>query len=350
MIMTSGGMYGGPSLEEQLTAAAAAVSGRQLVPMARIDDAVRRVLRVKHALGLISLEPPPEDAAEAAREGRGAAAPDDSCVGCEAHRTLARQAVSQSAVLLLNRDGILPLASSRTLAQAAEAPSLYVTGRGADHLGMQCGGWSLEWQGIPERGQRFTTGTTLWEAVHAACERAVLVPCEASAADAAQRIRQHQVEAELLRQLRASSQPAADGPQQSRAADSAPIAIVVAGEPPYAEGGGDTRDLALGMWDVELIDSLAADGVRVVLLLLSGRPLVLPPSTLEKLAALVACWLPGTEGDGIADVLFGLRPFSGALGFSWPASNAQAVLAVRRKEAPLFARGHGLRTVVLGTV
>ena len=125
------------------------------------------------------------------------------------------------------------------------------------------------------------------------------------------------------------------------------------------QGGGDTLDLRLPVEDVDLISALHATGARIVLVLLSGRPLVLTPSTLDQLSALVAAWLPGTEGDGVADVLFGRRPFSGALSYSWPRSNEQAALAARRPlkaasrsplspqregRTPLFPLGFGLRT------
>ena len=315
MIMTPGGMYGGPTLAEQLAAARTTVE-RGLVPMSRVDDALRRILRVKHALGLL-------DDDKSTRVDALSPAAFDSCVGCAAHRTLSRRAAAQSAVLLINRDGLLPLLKR-------PCPPLYVTGRGASHLGMQCGGWSMEWQGIHDGTKRFTPGTTIWEGIRAACDSAILLPDTASAASAL-------LQKETVRR------------ERSEAPEEPPVAIVVTGERAYAEGGGDTLDLTLGSEDVALISSLAATGARVVLLLLSGRPLVIPPETLEHLAALVACWLPGTEGDGVADVVFGRRPFSGQLSFSWPRNNEQASLEGRRGKSPdarpLFAFGFGLRTV-----
>ena len=299
MIMTPAGLYNGPSLSEHIAAVTEAVTKRKTVPMSRIDDAVRRILRVKHAIGLFSAT-----VADPASY--------ESCVGCEAHRSLSRKAVSQSCVLLVNKNGVLPLTSP------SSSTGIYVLGRGANHLGMQCGGWSMEWQGIPDGTKRFTTGTTIWEGIQTRCKTAKLLTDNTDAAAWIQ----------------------LDG-------GTSPVAIVVTGEGPYAEGGGDTKDLTLPDADVELIASLKRVNVRVVLCLLSGRPLVIPPETLEQCDAFVACWLPGTEGDGVADVLFGDAPFTGRLSFSWPKTNAQATLGARsgtrtRGQVPLFPLGFGV--------
>jgi beta-glucosidase len=284
MVMTAGGMYGDVPLADQLEVAERAV-GEGLVPMARIDDAVRRILRVKAAMRLLDDAPPPQ--------------PDlDGCVGCAAHRATARAAVRKSLVLLRNERGALPL--------AAAAP-LLVAGRGAHDLGMQCGGWSMEWLGF--RGNEATEGTTIYDGVRAACVGAV-----------------------LLAEGEAPPPPAA-----------APVAVVVVGEAPYAEAAGDTHDLTLDAADAALIDALHdPTGARtLVCVLLCGRPLVLPPPLLAKLDALVVAWLPGTEGAGVADLLFGDAPFEGRLSFSWPRDNAQARREAR-EEDPLFRRGFGL--------
>ena len=151
MVMTAGGMYGDVPLADQLEVAERAVGDEGLVPMARIDDAVRRILRVKAAMRLLDDAPPPQ--------------PDlEGCVGCAAHRATARAAVRKSLVLLRNERGALPL--------AAAAP-LLVAGRGAHDLGMQCGGWSMEWLGF--RGNEATEGTVIYDGVRAACAGAVLL-------------------------------------------------------------------------------------------------------------------------------------------------------------------------------
>ena len=217
MVMTAGGMYGDVPLADQLEVAERAV-GEGLVPMARIDDAVRRILRVKAAMRLLDDAPPPQ--------------PDlDDCVGCAAHRATARAAVRKSLVLLRNERGALPL--------RAAAP-LLVAGRGAHDLGMQCGGWSMEWLGF--RGNEATEGTTIYDGVRAACAGAVLL---------------------------------ADGEAPPPAA-AAPVALVVVGEAPYAEAAGDTHDLTLDAADAALIDALhdPAGARTLVCVLLCGRPLV----------------------------------------------------------------------------
>lgn len=311
MIMTSGGMFGGASLASQIAAVKKlVVQGR--VPMERIDDAVRRVVRVKRLL----LE---REQAEA--DGGMAALNVNACVGCAAHRAIARRAASQSAVLLINKDGLLPLKSTpapeRGSAGAAGA-AVIVTGAGANDLGAQCGGWSGEWQGM--RGNAWTDGgTTLWEAIRAEAGDGAELHTDASQALAAVR--------------------------SAMGHTAAPIAIVVGGEPPYAEGGGDTRDAGLSAADRSLVHDLNDAGARVVLLLLCGRPIHIPQTTLARVSALVACWLPGTEGGGVADVLFGRVHFSGKLSFSWPRDGTQARHERRQGESdPLFSRGFGLET------
>jgi beta-glucosidase len=280
------------------------------IRMARLDDAVKRIVRVKMAIGLLPrasgarVPPPPVGAALEELE---------ACVGCDAHRDVARRAVRGSMVLLKNERGALPLS-------AALGSGLAVAGEGADDLGMQCGGWTLSWMGV--RGKGFTRGTTVWQAVHARCPSATLL------ADGAY------WNARLGSWTGGLTAPS----QLARAS----TVLVVVGEHPYAEGGGDTRVAALAEADAALVDSLA-DGVRkIVLLLLCGRPLVIPPRTLAKIDALVAGWLPGTEGDGVADALFGSHQLTGRLSYAWPANAEQMTLAERQDGKALFPRGHGL--------
>ena len=332
MVMTAGGLWGDLPLEHQLRAARRCVE-QGAIPLERIDDAVRRILRVKAAIGLPMPVPPPPAAPVAApaaapvpppaaasqvalrmaadKAAYKAAAQRDqlhACVGCATHRRTAREAVRKSAVLLRLRNCVLPL-------KAESGAELLVCGRGADDLGMQCGGWTMQWQGV--KGNSHTRGTTIWLAVQATGAIATLLA------------------------------PGAIPPAPLGAGTGA-TAIAVLGEPPYAEGGGDTLDLTLRRDDAALVAALAKRGWRVVVVLLSGRPLVIPPETLEQMDALLAAWLPGTEGDGLVDLLFGTQPTSGRLSFSWPRSTQQAPWAQRqpsagnRENIPLYPLGFGL--------
>lgn len=256
------------------------------VSLARIEDAVTRILRVKSAMGL--LDPHRPQLADRSLQAE---------FGSAAHRKVARQAVRQSLVLLKNAGNVLPL--------SARARHIHVAGRGADDLGIQCGGWTITWQGRPGK---VTTGTTIREAI----------------------------------QKRAGSATQVSYSMDGSGAKGADVAVVVVGEMPYAEGVGDRSDLHLAPGDLALIDRVHASGVPVVLMLLSGRPLILGHA-LDQASAVLAAWLPGTEGDGISDVLFGDHAPSGKLGFSWPASMAQIPLSARAPgTAPLFPLGFGL--------
>jgi len=257
------------------------------LPMARIDDAVRRILAVKFRMGLF--ERPFSDAALRAK------------VGSPDHRAVARQAVRESLVLLVNKQQALPL--SPTL------PHVLVAGKAADDIGIQCGGWTIGWQGA---SGRTTDGTTVLEAVRRALPGGRV-------------------------DYSASGQPAAG----------AQAAIVVVGEAPYAEGQGDRKSLDLDPADVALVKRVKASALRTIVVLFSGRPMMLDP-ILGDADAIVAAWLPGTEGDGIADVLFGRYGPTGTLGHTWPKSMSQIPINVGPKgekpaETPLFDFGFGLR-------
>ena len=255
------------------------------VPLARIDDAVTRILRVKFALGM--MEPGAD------------LGPVEECrrqFGSAAHRALARRAVAGSLVLLKHRGGVLPLKPS--------ARRIHVAGRGADDLGMQCGGWTIDWQG--KRGAVTPGGTTILAAIRAAAGP----------------------QAEVTH--------AADG----SGAAGADVAVVVIGEEPYAEMKGDRADLALDKEDRAAVAAARQAGVPVVVVLLSGRPLILG-GVLDQADAVVAAWLPGTEGGGVAAGLFGATPFTGRLSFTWPRSMDEVPLA--KAAEPLFAAGFGLR-------
>lgn len=275
---------------KELTAAATAGE----VSSARIDDAVRRILRVKLALGLF------ENPLPAAGDAAGIRSPE--------HLELARTAVRESLVLLKNDNAALPLAH--------DTPVIFVAGIAADNLGMQSGGWTMEWQGIDGNG---IPGTTILDGIRAAAGPGTRV--------------------EFNRQGKFGNRLDANGKQLV-----ADAAIVVLGEAPYAEGLGDSATLSLP--ESEVLERVRSQVRRTIVVVISGRPLVLT-AQLEQMDALVAAWLPGSEGAGVADVLFGDFPFTGKLPFSWPRTVEQLPFAPGNATgcaAPLFAFGYGLST------
>ena len=250
------------------------------VPQSRIDDAVSRILRIKFQMGLF--ENPWPDPSLTAQ------------IGSPDHRQVARKCVQESLVLLKNKRHALPL--SKNLKHLA------VVGRGADDLGMQCGGWTIAWQGT---GQN-TRGTTILQAI-----RDIVSP-----------------------ETQVTYSP--DG-NDIKNADAV---IVVVGEKPYAEGPGDRTNLDLSMEDAALVTKAKASGAPVTTILISGRPMILG-SALPESNAFIAAWLPGTEGEGVADVLFGDAKPTGKLPREWPKNDQQfAANAMRGK--PLFPVGYGL--------
>lgn len=251
------------------------------VPMSRIDDAVLRILRQKEALGL--WQRPMVDRRLTAT------------IGSSAHREVARRAVRGSLVLLKN-EGALPL---------RPGARVLVAGPRADDLGVQCGGWTVSWQG--RKGAR-TEGTTILQG---------------------------------LRQVSAGKNEVIHAPLGEGAA-AADVIVAVVGEDPYAEGRGDRQNLSLRPEDKNLLERLRAVGKPMVIVLLSGRPLILE-GVIDHANALVAAWLPGTEGGGVADVLFGLVAPTGKLPYTWPARMDQIPInAGDGKEDPLFPFGFGL--------
>lgn len=257
------------------------------ISMERIDDAVLRILAVKFKLGLF--EQPFSDPAYR------------DTIGSDAHRELAREAVAKSLVLLKNDNSVLPFSKETGL--------IYVAGMLANDIGAQCGGWTIEWQG---KSGNITLGTTILDAI------------EATATGEVRFNRFGNFE-------------------EGRKAD---VAIVVVGEKPYAEGRGDNENPSLSENDIELIQRVREQAEQVVVILISGRPLIITEA-LPYTDAFVAAWLPGTEGQGVADVLFGDRPFTGKLPFSWPRSAEQlpfdfANLPADGCDAPLFPYGFGI--------
>jgi len=250
------------------------------VSQSRVDDAVARILRIKFRMGLF--EDPYTDPSLAAQ------------IGSPEHRQVAREAVRQSLVLLKNAQHALPLAKN--------LKHLVVVGTGADDLGMQCGGWTITWQGA---GQ-LTRGTTILQAIRQTVSSGTNVTFSPDGSDI----------------------------------KSADAVIVVIGERTYAESRGDRTTLDLAPEDAALVAKAKASGARVTTLLLSGRPLILG-SALDASDAFIAAWLPGTEGQGVADVLFGDVKPTGKLPRAWPRDSRQFAANSMTGE-PLFRVGFGL--------
>ncbi len=262
------------------------------IPMARIDDAVRRILRVKVRAGLFEKPSP------ANRPLSG----DSTLIGKESHRDVARQAVKESLVLLKNKGKTLPLdAKARIL----------VAGDAADNIGKQSGGWSITWQGTNNTNDDFPGGTSIFDGIN-----------------------EHVTEAGGKVIL------SVDGEFQEKP----DVAIVVFGEEPYAEGHGDRETLIYQQGnkrDLALLEKLKQQGIPVVSVFISGRPMWVN-AELNTSDAFVAAWLPGSEGAAVADVLFGKQDFKGKLPFSWPATPQQIVNIGDNDYAPLLPYGFGL--------
>jgi beta-glucosidase len=250
------------------------------VPMSRIDDAVTRILRVKFAMGLM-------DKSRSQLADRAV----QKSFGSPEHRAVAREAVRQSLVLLKNDGKVLPLSK--------KAARIHVAGKNADNIGNQCGGWTIDWQG--KTGDVTTGGTTILAAIRNTVPQTTKVTFSNDGTGAA----------------------------------GADVGVVVIGETPYAEMRGDRADLALSKEDVDAVKTIKAAGIPVVVILISGRPMILG-DLLDQANGLLAAWLPGTEGQGVADVLFGDYKPTGKLSFTWPRSMDQL-------HTPLFKYGYGLK-------
>jgi beta-glucosidase len=269
------------------------------IPAERIDDAVRRILRVKALAGLFT-RPPPKERADAGHF---------ELLGNAAHRALARAAVRESLVLLKNERGILPLSPHA---------HILVAGAASDRIAIQAGGWSVDWQGDHNRNEDFPGATSIFQGIRSAVSAGG-----------------------------GSVVWSADGSFATRP----DAAIVVFGEQPYAEYEGDRETLDFSSEDSQaltLLRTLHAQGIPTIALFLSGRPLWVNPE-LNASDAFVAAWLPGSEGEGIADVLFatpGGQPrfdFTGRLSFPWPRTAMPVVYDENDHCAgALFERGYGL--------
>ena len=272
------------------------------VPMSRIDDAVSRILTKKFQLGLF--EHPFTDRRNIDE------------IGSRAHHRVAREAAAKSSVLLKNKHETLPLRTRK---------GVYVAGSNADNIGNQAGGWTLTWQG---GSTNVIPGTTILDGVR------------------------------KLARGRVTHSPDASAP--IRPSDTG---IVVVGETPYSEGFGDVggprwgfdpgdggelrpvKDMQLSAEDKAAVDKVCAEARRCAVVVVSGRPLIIDPQRLASIDALVAAWLPGSEGVGVADTLFGRRGFTGKLPVTWPRTLAQEPINVGDANYdPLYPFGYGLRS------
>lgn len=253
------------------------------VTSARIDDAVRRILRMKFLLGLFD-QPYPSGIYT-------------SGVGSAAHRLVAREAVRKSVVVLKNsNNSVLPISTN--------VARVHVAGTFANNIGAQCGGWTITWQGSLGA---ITPGTTILQGISNTVSAGTTVTYSS------------------------------DG----TGASGATIGIVVIGESPYAESYGDNADLSISSSNRQTISNVANAGVPVVVVLLSGRPMIVTPQ-LPGWNAFAAAWLPGTEGQGIADILFGLYSPTGTLPCCWPSDMSQVPINTGDGKTPLYPYGFGL--------
>jgi beta-glucosidase len=252
------------------------------VPQSRIDDAVLRILRVKYAMGLME-----------AGANLMAVADDRKAFGSAAHRAIARQAARESVVVLKNEKRALPL--------VGKAGRIHVGGKNMNDIGNQCGGWTITWQG---KSGATTKGTTILTA---------------------------------LREMAGTVSSSVDG----SGAEGAKVGVAVIGEQPYAEFQGDRTDLKLSREDVAVVKNLKSAGIPVVAVIVSGRPLVID-EILSDADAIVAAWWPGSEGQGVVDVLLGKHAPKGKLSFTWPAAASTSFRRGDPGYKALFPFGHGL--------
>jgi beta-glucosidase len=292
-------MYMAPDSWRALYDSLLAQAKSGVVPTQRLDDAVARILRVKLRMGLFEAGPPSK------RPGAGKF----ETLGSPAHREIARRAVRESLVLLKNNGQLLPLKPRQRV---------LVAGDGAHNYAKQSGGWTLTWQGTGADNTRFPGATSVWEGIR-----------------------------DNVQSAGGSAELSEDGSYKQKP----DVAIVVFGENPYAEGVGDRRNLLLradGSNHLQVLAKLKAENIPVVAVFLSGRPLWVNRE-LNASQAFIAAWLPGSEGAGIADLLFRradgavAHDFRGKLSFSWPkAGNQYALHREKPGYDPLFAFGFGL--------
>jgi len=263
------------------------------VPMERLDDAVRRILRVKIASGIFTKGAP------STRKNAG----DESLLALPENKAVARQAVRESMVLLKNNGGILPLDASKTI---------MVIGDGANSISKACGGWTLSWQGTGHTNEEFPNGESILTGIREVVNEAGGKVIFSANGDANEKV---------------------------------DVVVAVYGEEPYAEFQGDldNLDFVPNGFDVRQLAEYRSKGIPIVSVFLSGRPLWSNPE-INLSDAFVAAWLPGTEGGGVSDMLFQRDPsydFTGRLSFSWPNSAVMPDDPAKQTEA-LFTLGYGL--------
>ncbi|NND16552.1 MAG: glycoside hydrolase family 3 C-terminal domain-containing protein, partial [Eudoraea sp.] len=263
------------------------------IPMTRLDDAVRRILRVKIASGIFTKGAP------STRKNAG----DESLLGLPENRAIARQAVRESMVLLKNKNGLLPLDAGKTI---------MVIGDGGDNVSKASGGWTLSWQGTGHTNDEFPNSETILDGIKEAVNEA---------------------SGKVIYSPNADNNEAAD------------VVIAIYGEDPYAEFQGDRENLDFvpNGFDTSILGEFRDKGIPVVSVFLSGRPMWSNPE-INMSDAYVAAWLPGSEGGGISDLLFQRDPsydFTGRLSFSWPGSAVVSANPAEQSE-PLFELGYGL--------
>jgi beta-glucosidase len=252
------------------------------IPQARVDDAVRRIVAVKCEMGLF------EASGKVDRALTGE-------VGSAAHRQVARKAVQESLDLLKNDGNVLPLAKTATIA---------LGGKNADDTGNQCGGWTISWQGASGSVPGATSVRQAFEGVLGASQ------VKYSAA--------------------------------GTTTTGASVGVAVIGETPYAETKGDSTDLTVAAADVNVVKAMKQAGLKTVVVLIAGRPMILDP-LMSYADAIVVAWLPGSEGAGVTDILFGDAKPSGKLPHSWPRSMSQIPINYGDSTYdPLYAYGFGL--------
>ena len=279
MVMVPGAVkFGNESYEKFMTLFKEAIEDGS-IPMTRVNDAVKRILLIKKQSGLF--DRPFSDQQLL------------SHIGSQKHREIAREAVRKSMVLLKNNNNLLPLPKN--------GKKIIVAGRGANNIGMQSGGWTISWQG--EMGNK-AEGTSVLDAIKSAVNPGTSVQFSEDGKDV-----------------------------------QGDVAVVVIGEEPYAEMEGDREDLSLDKKDLDVIKRLKNKNIPVVVVLFSGRPMIITDQ-IEQWDSFVAAWLPGTEGQGISDVLFGDYNPTGKLSFSWPKSMDQ--LPISKADDYLFDFGYGL--------
>jgi len=257
------------------------------VPLSRIDAAVARILRVKFAMGLMDKNKSP--LADRSLH---------KFFGCDEHRQLARRAVRESLVLLKNDRNMLPLSKN--------LDRIHVAGKNADDIGNQCGGWTITWQG--QSGDTTTGGTTILQAVKQAVSENTEVTFS----------------------------------KDGSGAQGASVGIVVIGETPYAEGLGDVNVPEISDEDIEAVHNMKNAGIGVVVILISGRPMLIN-DVLDLADGFIAAWLPGTQGQGVTDVILGDYNPTGRLSFTWPRSISQYPTNTSNANYnPLFEYSFGL--------